>query len=80
MRIRLRGTGDRKVDRALKRRGRRLFPGRVRLDVRKRERDGKLPSLPWFCSRITFDPKIVRALREGTLNVLELSRRERRQG
>ena len=42
----LRGTGHRKVGRALKRRGRRLFPGRVRLDVRKRERDGKLPSLP----------------------------------
>jgi len=52
----------------------------VRLDVRKPEREGKLPSLPRFCRRITFDPKIVRALREGTLNVLELSRRERRQG
>lgn len=37
--------------------------------VRKLEREGKLPSLPRYCSRVTFDPKVVRAFRDGTLCV-----------
>ena len=46
--------------------------------VRKLEREGKLPALPRYCSRITFDPKVVRAFREGSLNVVELTRGARR--
>jgi hypothetical protein len=75
----LRGTGHRMVDRAWSVADVAYFLGVCDAMVRKLERDGKLPSLLRFGSRITFDPKIVRALREGTLNVLELSRRERRR-
>ncbi len=33
--------------------------------VRNLERDGELPALPRIRTRITFDPKIVRAFRDG---------------
>ena len=33
--------------------------------VRNLERDGELPSLPRIGTRITFDPKVVRAFRDG---------------
>ncbi len=46
--------------------------------VRKLEREGKLPALPRYCNRITFDPKVVRAFRDGARNVLELAQGSRR--
>lgn len=46
--------------------------------VRKLEREGRLPALPRFCNRLTFDPKVVHAFRDGALNVVEMTRGTRR--
>jgi hypothetical protein len=36
--------------------------------VRKLEREGRLPALPRIGRRLNFDPKIVKAFRDGTLH------------
>jgi hypothetical protein len=50
------------------------FLGVSASEVRKLEREGKLPALPRYCNRLLFDPKAVRAFREGSLDVVELKR------
>lgn len=41
------------------------FLGVCESTVRNFERDGQLPALPRSCARLTFDPKVVRAFRDG---------------
>ena len=41
------------------------FLGYSESEVRKLERYRRLPSLPRHCNRITFDPRVVRAFRDG---------------
>jgi hypothetical protein len=47
------------------------FLGYSKSQVRKLERLGVLPSLPRQCNRVTFDPKVLRAFRDGTLGPLK---------
>jgi hypothetical protein len=47
------------------------FLGYSKSQVRKLERLGLLPSLPRHCNRVTFDPRVLRAFREGSLKPLK---------
>ena len=51
-----------------------LYLGYSVSEVRKLERTGRLPALPRHCNRLRFEPKVVRAFRDGTLNVESLRR------
>ena len=55
------------VDRAVDVAGAAAFLGYSISQVRKLERLGMLPSLPRRCNRVTFDPKVLRAFRDGSL-------------
>jgi hypothetical protein len=47
------------------------FLGYSKSQVRKLERLGVLPSLPRHCNRVTFDPRVLRAFRDGSLQALK---------
>jgi hypothetical protein len=57
-----------------------LFLGYSKSQVRKLERLGLLPALPRRCNRVTFDPRVLRAFRDGTLQAVQPTRQERSRG
>lgn len=57
-----------------------LFLGYSKSQVRKLERLGILPSLPRRCNRVTFDPRILRAFRDGSLEAVKSLQQGRSRG
>jgi hypothetical protein len=57
-----------------------LFLGYSKSQVRKLERLGILPSLPRRCNRVTFDPRVLRAFRDGSLEAAKPLQQGRSRG
>jgi hypothetical protein len=57
-----------------------LFLGYSKTQVRKLERLGLLPPLPRRCNRVTFDPRVLRAFRDGSLQAVKPLQQDRSRG
>jgi hypothetical protein len=68
------------ADRAVSVAGAALFLGYSKSQVRKLERLGILPSLPRRCNRVTFDPRVLRAFRDGSLEPVKSLQQGRSRG
>jgi hypothetical protein len=71
---------DALVDRAVGVAEAALFLGYSKSQVRKLERLGLLPSLPRRCNRVTFDPRVLRAFRDGSLEAVKPVQQGRSRG